>query len=54
MKNLTARQIGQDLKPIVDRLKVLANEERLCQGPDSEAIEIAVVNVDCAVEILTD
>ena len=54
MKNLTARQIGQELKPVVDRLRVLAKEERLHKGPDAEAIEIAIVNVDSAVEILTE
>ena len=54
MKNTAARQIGQELKPVVERLKALAHEERAKRGPDAEAIEIAVVNVDSAVEILTE
>jgi len=54
MRNDAARQIGEDLKTILERLKLLAKEERTRRGPDTEAIEIAVVNLDCAIEILTE
>ena len=54
MKHSVARQIGEDLKPVLERLKVLAKEERAKRGPDAEAIEIAVVNLDSALEILTE
>lgn len=54
MKNDAARQIGDDLKIILQRLKGLAKQERASRGPDAEAIEIAVVNLDSAIEILTE
>ena len=54
MRNDVARQIGEELKTILGRLKALAEEERAAQGPDAEAIEIAVVNLDSAIEILTE
>ena len=54
MKNDVARQIGEELRAILERLKVLAKEERAGRGPDVEAIEVAVVNLDCAIEILTE
>ena len=54
MKRDVARQLGEELKTILERLKVLAKEERAARGPDAEAIDIAVVNLDCAVEILTE
>lgn len=54
MKNAAARQIGEELKVVVERLKALAKAERAQRGIDTEAIEIAVVNVDSAVEILTE
>ncbi len=54
MQNNAARQIGQELQTLVARLKVLAKEERAKRSPEAEAIEIAVVNVDSAVEILTE
>ena len=54
MKNASARQIGEELKPVVAHLKQLAKEERARRGPDAAAIEIAVVNVDSAVDILTE
>jgi len=54
MKNDAARQIGKELMPFIERLRELANAERARRGPDAEAIEIAVVNVDSAVEILTE
>lgn len=54
MTNATARQIGEELKLVVERLKALAKVERAQRGPNTEAIEIAVVNVDSAVEILTE
>ena len=54
MKNSPARQIGEELKLIVERLRTLAQDERRKKGTDAEAIEIALVNVDAAVEILTE
>lgn len=54
MKNTGARRIGEELKAFVERLKALAKTERAQRGPDAEAIEIAAVNVDSAVEILTE
>ncbi|MBI3022066.1 MAG: hypothetical protein HYY90_03680 [Candidatus Omnitrophica bacterium] len=54
MKNDAARQIGGELKAILERLKGLAKQERASHGPDAEAIEIAVVNLDSAIEILTE
>ena len=54
MRNDTARQIGEDLKVILERLKILAKDERFRHSPNAEAIEIAVVNLDSAIEILTE
>ena len=54
MKHDAARQIGEELKAILERLKALAKEERTRRGPHAEALEIAVVNLDSAIEILTD
>ena len=54
MRHPAARQIGEDLKAVLGRLKALAREERLARGSDAEAIEIAVVNLDSAIEILTE
>ena len=49
-----ARQLGEELKVMLERLKALAKEERAKRSPEAEAIEIAVVNLDSAVEILTE
>lgn len=54
MKHLGARAIGEELKPILERLKALAREERQRRGGDAEAMDIAVVNLDSAIEILTE
>jgi hypothetical protein len=54
MRNEAARQIGEELKALLDRLKALASAERARRSPDAEAIEIAVVNLDSAIEILTE
>ena len=54
MKNDTARTIGKELKTLLERLRVVAKQERASRGPDAEAIEIAVVNLDSAIEILTE
>ena len=54
MRNDVARKIGEDLKAILERLRALAKEERTARGPDGEAIEIAIVNLDAAIEILTE
>lgn len=54
MINPAARQLGEELKAMLERLKALAKEERAKRSPEAEAIEIAVVNLDSAVEILTE
>ena len=54
MHHAAARQIGEELKAFVERLRQLAKDERARRGPDAEAIEIAIVNLDSAVEILTE
>lgn len=54
MKHPVGRQIGEQLKPTLDRLRQLARDERLRRGPDTEALESAVVNLSTAIEILTE
>ncbi len=54
MKHDAARQIGEELKAVLERLRVLAQEERAARGPDADALEIAVVNLDSAIDILTE
>ena len=54
MIHTTARQIGEELKPPLERLKALAKDERVRRGREAEAIEIAVVNLASAIEILTE
>ena len=54
MHNAQARTVGEELKAVLERLRVLAKHERTVRGPDAEAIEIAIVNLDSAVEILTE
>ena len=54
MQQTDAREIGEELKAILERLKVIAKEERAKRSPDAEAIEIAIVNLDSAIEILTE
>ena len=54
MQQQHARQIGEELKAVLARLKALAKEERARRGPDAEALDIAVVNLDAAIEILTE
>ena len=54
MRNAAARQLGEELKAVLERLRGLAREERAARSPDAEAIEIAIVNLDSAVEILTE
>lgn len=54
MRNQHARQLGEELQRVLERLKALAKEERAARGPDAQAIEIAVVNLDSAIEILTE
>ena len=54
MRNDHARQLGEEMKAILERLKTLAKEARASQSPDVEALEIAIVNLDSAIEILTE
>ena len=54
MKHPIGRALGEELKSVLERLKALAKEERAGRGPDTEALEIAIVNLDSAIEILTE
>jgi len=54
MKNEAARQLGEELKKTLERLKALAKDERARRGPDAEALEIAIINLDSTIEILTE
>ena len=54
MKNESARHIGEELKTLLERLRALAKDERAKRSPEAEAIEIAIVNIDSAIEILTE
>ena len=54
MRNDSDRRLGEELKAILVRLRLLAEEERAKRGPDAEALEIALVNLDSAMEILTE
>ncbi len=54
MKHSIGRQIGEQLRPLLEQLRVLAKERRAVYDPDAEALEIAVVNLDSAIEILTE
>ena len=54
MNHPAARQIGEELKASLDHLKAIAKEERVKHGADVEAIEIAIVHLDSAIEILTE
>lgn len=54
MRNDTGKAIGNELIPILERLRALAKAERAKRNPEAEALEIAVVHIDSAIEILTD
>jgi len=54
MNDAAARQIGTELQTLLVRLKALAKQARTARNPDAEAIEIAVVNLDSAIAILTE
>ena len=54
MQNDAARQIGEELKRALERLRALALSARAARSPEAEAIEIAIVNLDSAIEILTE
>jgi len=54
MQRADVRQLGEELKLILEKIRALAQQERKAKGPDADALEIAVVNLDSAVEILTD
>ena len=54
MKNDAARKIGEELKALLEQLRILSKTEHASRGPDAEAIEIAIVNLDSAIEILTE
>ena len=54
MLNTAARQLGEELKLFLERLRGLAKQERAARGQDAQALEIAIVNLDSAIEILTD
>ncbi len=54
MKNEQARQLGRDLTVYLERLKLFAKEARANRNPEAEALEIAVVNLNSAIDILTE
>ncbi len=54
MKNISARETGEALKANLEHLKVLAKEARARRDHEAEAIEIAIVNLSSAIEILTE
>ncbi len=54
MRNDEARELGQELKAVLERLRALAKQERASRSSEAEALEIAIVNLDSAIEILTD
>lgn len=54
MKLPAGRQVGEELKLPLERLKALEKSERAKHGPDAEALAVAVVNLASAVEILTE
>ena len=54
MKHEHVRQVGEELKPFLAHLRALAKDARAARSPDAEAIEIAIVNLDSAIEILTE
>ena len=54
MKNAAARQIGEQMKAQLEVLRVLAKEARARREPEAEAIEIAIVNLNSAIGILTE
>ena len=54
MRHEIARQLGEQLKTVLERLQAIAKEEQAARGPDAEALKIAVVNLDSAIEILTE
>ena len=54
MKNAVARQVGQRLKADLETLRALAKEARAKREPEAEAIEIAIVNLNSAIDILTE
>ena len=54
MKNTVARQVGQRLKIDLEALRALAKEARTKREPEAEAIEIAIVNLNSAIDILTE
>ena len=54
VKNDEAREIGQALRAFLERLRIVGKRERAARGSDAEAIDIAIVNLDSVIEILTD
>ena len=54
MRDDHARQLGEELKLVLERLRALAKEARASRSPDAEALDIAIVNLDSAIEILTE
>ena len=54
MKDDHARQLGEELKLCLARLRALAKDARAARHPDAEAMDIAIVHLDSAIEILTE
>ncbi len=54
MKHIDARQIGEHLRPFLEALKTVASLARAARDPETTALDIAIVNLDSAIEILTE
>ena len=54
MRNEAARLIGEELKTLLERLRTMAKDEDAKRSPEAEALEIAIVNLDSAIDILTE
>ena len=54
MHNDAARQLGEELKGMLEPLRALAKTARAARSAEAEAMEIAIVNLDSAIEILTE
>ncbi len=54
MRNEQARQLGFELTSYLERLKSLAKEAAATNASEAEALEIAVVNLNSAIDILTE
>jgi len=54
MENVTARELGEALKPYLERLQTLTKDVKERRSAEAEAIEIAAVNLSSAIDLLTE